>query len=323
MTRDALYRAYDGLRPSDAARERMLQAVKEAAAHPETEEEHPQRHTPAFRRTLVLAAALVLIVAFGSVAYATGWFGLRSAVMYHDNGDPDQPYGNTDVMSLQGLAGSPEFEANARWHAFYESYDPDGAILASVGNSDTGLEPRYDAYPCYTREMADTLDAIAAESGLELLSGLVTYDNAADIPGWMQSILPQSCGAFDHCTYDAYSFDSGSFKTEGAFLFCDAQWPYETNYQFVCNRKGYLSVSYLAIGDADDYTQWAYETASGVTVTLALGPDKALIIADLPDAYLVVNVLDVRVGDVQQGEASLPAEILEAMADAFRFDQLA
>ena len=318
MTRDALYRAYDGLRPSDAARERMLQAVKEAAAHPETEE-HPKRRT--FRRSLLLAAALGLIVAFGSVAYATGWFGLRSAVMYHDNGDPDQPYGNTDVMSLQGLAGSPEFEANARWHAFYESYDPDGAILASVGNSDTGLEPRYDAYPCYTREMADTLDAIAEESGLELLSGLTLY-GAAELPDWMRNTLPQSCGAFDHCIYAGYSFDNGSFKTEGAFFFCDARWPYETNYQFVCNRKGYLSVSYLAIGDADDYTQWAYETASGVTVTLALGPDKALIIADLPDAYLVVNVLDVRVGDVQQGEASLPAEILEAMADAFRFDQL-
>ena len=319
MTRDALYRAYDGLRPSDAARERMLQAVKEAAAHPETEE-HPKRRT--FRRSLLLAAALGLIVAFGSVAYATGWFGLRSAVMYHDNGDPDQPYGNTDVMSLQGLAGSPEFEANARWQAFYDSYDPDGAILASIGNSDTGLEPRYDAYPCYTREMADTLDAIAEESGLELLSGLTLY-GAAELPDWMRNTLPQSCGAFDHCIYDGYSFDNGSFKTEGAFFFCDARWPYETNYQFVCNRKGYLSVSYLAIGDADDYTQWAYETASGVTVTLALGPDKALIIADLPDAYLVVNVLDVRVGDVQQGEAALPAEILEAMADAFRFDQLA
>ena len=319
MTRDALYRAYDGLRPSDAARERMLQAVKEAAAHPETEE-HPKRRT--FRRSLLLAAALGLIVAFGSVAYATGWFGLRSAVMYHDNGDPDQPYGNTDVMSLQGLAGSPEFEANARWQAFYDSYDPDGAILASVGNSDTGLEPRYDAYPCYTREMADTLDAIAAESGLELLTGLTLY-GAAELPDWMRNTLPQSCGAFDHCIYDGYSFDNGSFKTEGAFFFCDARWPYETNYQFVCNRKGYLSVSYLAIGDADDYTQWAYETASGVTVTLALGPDKALIIADLPDAYLVVNVLDVRVGDVQKGEATLPAGILEAMADAFRFDQLA
>ena len=319
MTRDALYRAYDGLRPSDAARERMLQAVKEAAAPPETEE-LPKRRT--FRRSLLLAAALGLIVAFGSVAYATGWFGLRSAVMYHDNGDSDQPYGNTDVMSLQGLAGSPEFEANARWQAFYDSYDPDGAILASVGNSDTGLEPRYDAYPCYTREMADTLDAIAEESGLELLSGLTLY-GAAELPDWMRNTLPQSCDAFDHCIYAGYSFDNGSFKTEGAFFFCDARWPYETNYQFVCNRKGYLSVSYLAIGDADDYTQWAYETASGVTVTLALGPDKALIIADLPDAYLVVNVLDVRVGDVQRGEVTLPAGILEAMADAFRFDQLA
>ena len=320
MTRDALYRAYDGLRPSDAARERMLQAVKEAAAHPETEEEHPKRRT--FRRSLLLAAALGLIVAFGSVAYATGWFGLRSAVMYHDNGDPNLPYGNTDVMSLQGLAGSPEFEANARWQAFYDSYDPDGAILAAVGNSDTGLEPRYDAYPCYTREMADTLDAIAEESGLELLSGLTLY-GAAELPDWMRNTLPQSCGAFDHCIYAGYSFDNGSFKTEGAFFFCDARWPYETNYQFVCNRKGYLSVSYLAIGDADDYTQWAYETASGVTVTLALGPDKALIVADLPDTYLVVNVLDVRVGDVQRGEVTLPAGILETMADAFRFDQLA
>ena len=53
---------------------------------------------------------------------------------------------------------------------------------------------------------------------------------------------------------------------------------------------------------------------------LAMGPDKALIIADLPDAYLVVNVLDVRQGDVETGEAAMPGEVLEAMADAFRFD---
>ena len=51
-----------------------------------------------------------------------------------------------------------------------------------------------------------------------------------------------------------------------------------------------------------------------------MGPDKALIIADLPDAYLVVNVLNVRVGDVEAGEAAMPGEVLETMADAFRFD---
>ena len=79
-------------------------------------------------------------------------------------------------------------------------------------------------------------------------------------------------------------------------------------------------MSYLPIGDADEYTQWEYETACGIPVTLAMGPDKALIIADLPEAFLVVNVLDVRVGDVEAGEAAMPNEVLEAMADAFRFD---
>ena len=55
-------------------------------------------------------------------------------------------------------------------------------------------------------------------------------------------------------------------------------------------------------------------------VMLAMGPDKALIIAHLPEAFLVVNVLDVRVGDVDAGEAAMPNEVLETMADAFRFD---
>ena len=59
---------------------------------------------------------------------------------------------------------------------------------------------------------------------------------------------------------------------------------------------------------------------NGMPVMLAMGPDKALIIADLPEAFLVVNVLDVRVGDVEAGEAAMPNEVLEAMADAFRFD---
>ena len=107
---------------------------------------------------------------------------------------------------------------------------------------------------------------------------------------------------------------------EGTFTFLDGRWPYPTSYQLICNEKGYLSVSYLTIGNVEEYTQWEYETACGIPVTLAMGPDKALIIADLPDAYLVVNVLNVRQGDVETGEAAMPGEVLEAMADAFRFD---
>ena len=317
MTGNEIRRAYDKLRPDKDAQERMLRAIREEAAHGA---EAPRRKRRTFRGTLILAAALVLVLAFGTAAYATGLFGLRSAVLYHQQGDPDKPYGDTDVLSLQGLADSPEGMANARWQSFCSSYDPDGAILFTIGNGSTGLEPRYDAYPCYTREMADALDAIAEEYGLQLLTPPTLYGSSDSLPPRIADVLPASCDAYGHVFDGGYAYDCGSFMAEGTFTFRDGRWPYPTSYQLICNERGYLSVSYLPIGDADKYTQWEYETACGMPVMLAMGPDKALIIADLPEAFLVVNVLDVRVGDVEAGEAAMPNEVLEAMADAFRFD---
>ena len=320
MTPDDIYRAYDDLRPSDEAKERMLQAIRaEAATAPRRLA--PSKRRP-FRGALILAAALVLVLVFATVTYATDLFGLRSAILYHKNGDTGEPYDNTDVLSLQGLADSPEAMANMRWQNFYNSYDPDGMILASIGNGDTGLDARYDAYPCYTQEMADELDAIANEYGLQLLNRPTLYGIGDALPERIANVLPKSCGAYGHVFDGGYAYDSGSFMAEGTFTFSDGRWPYPVGYQFVCSEKGYLSVSYLPIGNAEDYAQWAYETASGAVVTLAMGPDKALIIANLPDAYLVVNVLDVRWGDTEAGEVTMPQEVLEAIADAFAFDQI-
>lgn len=315
MTREELLRAYDGLRPDAAARARMLQNIETAA-----DSDMPKRGGGrTLRRSFLLAAVLILLLAFASVSYAADLWGLRTAVLYHHEHDDTAPYSETDILSLQGVAGSPEFQANAQWQEFYRTYDPDGMILASVGNGDTGLPPQYNNYPCYTREMADMLDAIAAEHGLSLLNGLTTYGSAEALPDWLAAIQPQPCDDYDHLTEDGYSFDGGSFMTEGVFTF-RGPWPYSSSYQFNCCRKGYLSVAYVPIGDASAYTQWTYETASGVTVLLALGEDKALIVADLPDAYVVVNVLEVRWGDALEGEQAMPAATLEQMADAFRFD---
>lgn len=319
MTPDDIYRAYDGLRPSDAAKERMLQAIRAEAAGPKRLA--PSKRRP-FRGALILAAALVLVLAFATITYATGLFGLRSAVLYHQDGGTDEPYGDTDVLSLQGLADSPEGMANARWQNFCSGYDPDGAILAAIGNGGTGLEPRYDAYPCYTREMADELDAIAEEYGLALLTPPTLYGGGDPLPARIADVLPASCDVYGHVFDGGYAYDSGSFMAEGTFTFLDGRWSYPVSYQLICNEKGYLSVSYLPIGDADEYTQWEYETACGIPVMLAMGPDKALIIGDLPDAYLVVNVLDVRWSDAEQGEISMPNEALETIADAFAFDRM-
>lgn len=316
MTREDLQRTYDRLRPDEAVRARMLRNI-EAAATADAPKRGGRR---TLRRSLLLVAVLILLLAFASVSYAADLWGLRTTVLYHHEHDGSGAFSETDVLSLQGVAGSPEYQANAQWQEFYRAYDPDGMILASLGNGDTGLPPRYANYPCYTREMADMLDTIAAENGLSPLSGLTVYGSAAELPRWLAAIQPQPCDTYDHLTEDGYSYDCGSFMTEGVFTFRSSPWPYHSSYQFNCCRKGYLSVSYVSIGDAAAYTQWTYETASGVTALLALGEDKALIVADLPEAYVVVNVLEVRWGDALTGEQTLPAAVLEQMADAFRFD---
>ena len=75
MTGNDIRRAYDRLRPDEDARERMLRAIREEAARGA---ETPHRKRRTFRGTLILAAALVLVLALITTGFATEWFGLSS-----------------------------------------------------------------------------------------------------------------------------------------------------------------------------------------------------------------------------------------------------
>ena len=71
MTGNDIYRAYDNLRPDNAAKERMLRNIQ-AECSRRTIRKRP------FRGTLILAAALVLVLALVTTGFATEWFGLAS-----------------------------------------------------------------------------------------------------------------------------------------------------------------------------------------------------------------------------------------------------
>ena len=56
-------------------------------------------------------------------------------------------------------------------------------------------------------------------------------------------------------------------------------------------------------------------TSHGLSVTLALGPDRALILADLPDSFVAVTIL--------AGSADgLTRDLLEELADSFDLSKL-
>lgn len=214
--------------------------------------------------------------------------------------------GNTDMISLQGFAGSPEYQAAVAWAEFQHNYDRDGAVLSSVGNGPTPWDEKYNynGYTVYSQEMADTLESIAAEYGLTLHGSRTT----ASIDE-----LYERFGKFSAAEkWAGYYFDDGTFQSD-----CDYD---GINYQIRRCMKGVLDTVSLNVFDAEQYEQWEYTTACGKTVLLAFGPEKSLILAESEQSFTVVNVLSGRDGAILGG--SISAEQLEALADSFDFTLL-
>ena len=215
--------------------------------------------------------------------------------------------GDTDMISLQGFAGSPEYQAALAWAEFLHGYDRDGAVLSSVGNSPTPWTETYCAngYNVYSQEMADTLESIAAEYGLSFHSGFASAS---------VDELRERFGDFCGQIKDGY----GYCYADGTFQ-CDCETD-KGMFQLRRCVKGVLDTVGLNVKDAEEYEQWEYTAACGETVLLALAPHHALILAESEQSFTVVNVLSGRDGAILGG--SITAAELEALADSFDFTLL-
>ena len=220
------------------------------------------------RRLLALAAVIGILAAFSVMAVAVDLFGIRSVLLPEKTtvGVEDENGvlipGETkevDIISLSGLQDSPESRALAEWQAFLDSYDPDGSIIAQIGNNPTGFETRYNCYTVYTKEMADRLDEIAEKYGLKLHRQLEIV-----LPEqWNQTVSPFLMGTNN--AWSGYIYEDGTFHYDG-----DAELPGygKIDYQFRRSVRGTLHDVILNITDVNQYESWAYETLSGVTVKM-------------------------------------------------------
>lgn len=215
-----------------------------------------------------------------------------------DGYDPLQ--GDVDMISLQGFADSPEYQAALAWAQFEDNYDLDGSILDSVGNAPTPWDDKYaPAYFVYSQEMADKIDEIAAQYGLTLHSGFRSAD-MKELYARFGPFAKMSGGS-------GYYYDDGTFQFDDDFNGVD--------FQMRRSMKGVLDTVFLNVTDAEQYVQWEYTTACGETVLLALGPTKALILADTAQSFVAVNVLG-------GTDYNLTAEDLQLLADSIDFSIL-
>lgn len=334
MWKDEIYRAYESMKPDDAARKRMMKNIRNAAMQKEFIKKEKKRNMRkksakfGFRLAAGAAAGCLLI---GTAAYAVYYFTLKDTgtgkeeVLDLSEPFEETEYGTTeeiplkevDMISLAGVAGSPEHEADVEWQEFLDSYDQDESILDTVGDGLTGFEEEYGEYLCYSQEMADKIDEICEKYDLQKLRGFTLPEDYEELcsGAGVGDFLKGTADDVKAEYISGWFYADGSFDYDGNAMIGGSSL-IATDYQFSRAMKGTFQGTGLNVGNLEEYKEWNYTTENGENLLLATnGTTKALIIAEREKSFVTVNV----VGDVWGGTFGIGEEELEKLAETFDF----
>ena len=268
-------------------------------------------------RILLIAAALAALLLAGCVAYVLSIGNL----VIRTEPDPlstKQSEQVRSVISLQGYAGSPGYQAAKEWYEFQQTY------VYPQDEPEIPMEQRLDylSYGCFYQEEIDKVDEICQTNGLKLLGHPYSEETAAqalEALGLTGLVLPEAPVQASYFDNGFYYYACGTFYASFNLTFTgeDASWstPLRLGMRYV--KKDYFDGVYSYLGDLDSYEEWVYTTGQGVEALMALSHESndALIIAEQEDAFLTVQMDDVVAGDRELGLQQLSREDLETVAD--------
>ena len=287
--------------------------------------------TRSLRRPLLVAAAIaaaLLLVGCGIV------YALRLQDMsigkatytqrFDDKGKAIDPVEKSmDIITPYGRSGDAIQQALKEWYEFQESYDPDGALLTDEPDI-PGIPNQYEyTYSCYTQEMVDKVNEIAAKYDLKLLEEWIPFQRyQSDIfleETGIQSLLLPDSGAqitgMAGMLYLPYNFSMDfELVTENAGKLM-------TSYGYA--RKDYFPRAFPGGMDIDAYEQWDHTTPGGTKLLLALNSKgQGEIIAEQENAMIMISIDGNRATShtayPDASEVMTKAE-LESIADQFDY----
>lgn len=271
---------------------------------------------------LIAAIAAVMLALVGCVAYMLSLRDLQLTVNPYSEEYATESTEKTDIISLQGFVGTPNYQAAKEWAEFRKNYDPDNKIMNSLSNEEMIMPEAYLSYGCYTKEMTAKVDEICEKYGLNkqgapaLIYSTQQLYEAVGIDG----ILRENARAKVNID-PVYFYKTGSFmlSCDTILLGENSPWSYNLQYEFYCAMKTDFDDVLLNVGDIENYDQWEYTTWNGLQTLLALSSEKAMVIVDNGTVFTTINIMNPRVGDEISGEQMMTREALEAFADIFDF----
>lgn len=307
MTSLELFRAMGGVSTENLAQADALQRM----------EQRPVRRRHSVKQAALIAAviALLLLLVGCAAVYVlhlqdlkVGDFRLSQNPAYDADGNRI-PVPTHPLHIEFSLQGNPE--ALAEWEQFKEEYDPalEIAIAYDNGQGDTGIPDNYYyPYGCYSWEMVEKLDEIIGKYNLKLLSEEVICNyGEADVLFGALGIDSVFAGEAEYG--NSYFYPEGAFHLDMTIDETYAAYHYSPTGYF--DLKGFV----LSETELENSTQWNYTRKDGQSVLLVSTPEKALILADMPQAFISVE-FSLWTGNRGQ----MTKDELEAFAEGFDLD---
>ena len=241
------------------------------------------------KRAVLIAAVitLTLLLAGCGIAYVLRLQNLKigkQAISQTQCDDSGNQIGETevelDVLSMQGIKGSPNYLANQEWLAFTQSY-------TDTGGEYWESEPEYWAYSVQNQEMVDKLDEICREYGLKIIGKPwhehIDCNEFLTLLG-IDSLLKPNADAALSIPAGRF-FPGGSFTIYGTLKLADT----ENMFTYHCVKK---DVFYDVFGyvDADSVSERNYITTDGVNLLLLESDQSGMILADREDCFFTLSV---------------------------------
>ena len=270
------------------------------------------RRIPGKRLWLIAAViALGLVLVGCAVAYALRLQDMAFGEKHQEYYDGSSQ--TVTLLSIQGVQGTPGYQATKEWYEWLETYDQDMTVYHSEEAFSEDFGEEYWAYNLYSREMKDKLDEICQKYGLALLGKMYVDPDieagcrAIGIPGIFR---PGSRGSADWG--DICYYANGAFRLEG-HVTLPGQMDRIVLYR--CHRKSAFSDLYNSVGPEGTYQEWTYTTAYGVEVLMVLdrgGPrGNATMYAEHGDYVYLLTISEFE-------DVPLPDKAgLEAYAECF------
>ena len=270
-----------------------------------------------FSRTMVIAALISLMVLLMgcAVVHILNLQSLRVGEVERtryefdeDRNIIEQTEVTLDVISVQGMEGSPNFLAAQEWLEFSEN--------CQLPEEEFTVPPKYRPYGVRSQEMADKVDAICAKYGLKPMGEQIHMQN------YQFDVLYEALG-FDSILLDGADFESGvgwfaecgNFNIMFSFRLnsTEADWTESIGATLRYADKAYFDNTVMSV-DSDQ--QRIHTLRDGSKVLIAGTGNGARILYEREDAFLSVYFDS---WSVSGEEVVLSDRDLELIAEAIDF----